>query len=50
MNLPQVTVSQHTEIELVVFCGFSGKRALLDSGDKERGGIPVIQLIDKITL
>jgi hypothetical protein len=49
MDLPQVTISQHAEIELIVFCRFSSKCALLDSRDEERSGIPVIQLIDKIT-
>jgi hypothetical protein len=50
MDLPQIPVSQHAEIELIVFRRFSGKCALLDGRNKEGGGIPVIQLIDQITL
>jgi hypothetical protein len=50
MDLPQFTISQHAEIERVVFSHFTGKRALRNSRDKERSGISIIQLIDKIAL
>jgi hypothetical protein len=50
MDLPQLTISQHAEIERVVFFCFTDKPALRNSTDKERSGISVIQLIDKIAL
>jgi hypothetical protein len=50
MDLPQLTISQHAEIERVVFSRLTDKRALRNSRDKERSGISVIQLIDKIAL
>ena len=48
MDLPQLTISQDAEIERVVFCRFTDKAALRNSTDKERSGISVIQLIDKV--
>jgi hypothetical protein len=50
MDLPQLAISQHAEIERVDFSRFTDKPALRSSIDKERSGICVIQLIDKIAL
>jgi hypothetical protein len=50
MNLPQLTISQHAEIERAVFSRLTDKHALRNSRDKKRGGVSVIQFIDKIAL
>jgi len=52
VHLPQfiVTVTQHAEVELVVFCRFTDKCTFLDCGNEKRDGVPVIQLVDEITL
>lgn len=50
MDLPQLTISQHAEIERVIFSRFTDKLALRNSTDKESSGISVIQLVDKIAL
>lgn len=42
MDLPQLTILQHAEIERVVFSHFTKERALLDSTDEERSGISII--------
>jgi hypothetical protein len=47
MDLPLVFISQHPEIEPIVFRSFPGKCALLDSRHKQSGRIPVIWLIHK---
>ena len=50
MHLPRLTISPHAEIERVVLSRFTDKPALRNSTDKERSGVSVIQLIDKIAL
>ncbi len=52
VHLPQfiVTVTQHAKVELVVFCRFTDKCTFLNCGNEKRDGIPVIQLVDEITL
>ena len=52
VHLSQFTASitQHAEVELVIFRRFAVKWTFFDRGDEKRDGIPVIQLVDEITL
>src|SRR5579863_10664376 len=45
-----VAVAELVKVELVVFYCFAQKHTFLDRGDKKCNGIPVIQLMDEITL
>ncbi len=50
VQLPELAIAQHAQVELVVFGRTARERTLLDSGNEPGGRICVVQLVDQVAL
>jgi len=50
VQLPELAIAQHAQVELVVFGRTAHERTLLDSGNEQGGRICVVQLVDQVAL